>query len=232
MDEYFKVWLFMRSKIFWLPNFSQIYLLFFKLLLLPPSPPLPLPLPPLTYKRVTILQKNCLQFSIGGLEAPKYSIFAWEVDNFLCKLAKLNMELRWNIKLCICWFSSVSKTMIITFFPQAKGPGFKEAVQYCLPKMLMMPVHHCLHYFDLIKVTASVLIAECNEWPTQNFPYNVDTISSRQETRIKKISIRGLLVDPIAISQNKRHKNCMVDSKENYYCFQINFNQGYRACKL
>ena len=31
--------------------------------------------------------------------------------------------------------------------------------------------------------------------------------------RIRKISIRGLLVDPIAISQNKRHKNCMVDSK-------------------
>ena len=85
----------MRSKKFWLPNFSQIYLLFFKLLLLPPSPPLaPTPSPPLTNKRVAILQKNCLQFSIGGLEAPKYSIFAWEVDNFLCKPAKLNMELR------------------------------------------------------------------------------------------------------------------------------------------
>ena len=121
-----------------------------------PSPPCaPTPFPP-PYKRgVKILQKNCLQFSIGGLEAPKYSIFAWKLDNFLCKPAKLNMELRWNIKLCISWFSSVSKTMIITFFPQAKGPGFKEAVQYCLPKMLMMPVHHCLHYFDLIKVTAS-----------------------------------------------------------------------------
>ena len=88
------------------------------------SLPLPLP-PPLTNKRVTILQKNCLQFSIGGLEAPKYSIFAWEVDNFLCKPAKLNMELRWNIKLCICWFSSVSKTMIITFFSPGKRPRFQ-----------------------------------------------------------------------------------------------------------
>jgi len=38
-------------------------------------------------------------------------------------------------------------------FFQAKGPGFKEAVQYCLPKLLMMPIYHCLHYFDLIKVT-------------------------------------------------------------------------------
>ena len=179
----------MRSKIFWLPNFSQIYLLFFKLLLLPPSPPpCPTPPPPLTKKRVTILQKNCLQFSIEGLEAPKYSIFAWEVDNFLCKLAKLNMELRWNIKLCICWFSSVSKTMIITFFPQAKGPGFKEAVQYCLPKMLMMPVHHCLHYFDLIKVTASDSYCRAQWMTNTEFPlqywYNIKQTSHENKENI------------------------------------------------
>ena len=92
----------------------------------PLPPPVPQPLsPPLTKKRVTILQKNCLQFSIGGLEAPKYSIFAWKLDNFLCKPAKLNMELRWNIKLRICWFSSVSKTMTITFFPPGKRPRFQ-----------------------------------------------------------------------------------------------------------
>lgn len=35
---------------------------------------------------------------------------------------------------------------------KSKGPHFKEAVQYCLPKLLMMPVYHCLHYFDLIKL--------------------------------------------------------------------------------
>ena len=27
-----------------------------------------------------------------------------------------------------------------------------EAVKYCLPKLLMIPMYHCLHYFDLIKV--------------------------------------------------------------------------------
>ena len=41
-------------------------------------------------------------------------------------------------------------------------------------------------------------------------PYNMNTITGRQVTRKKKISIRGLLVDPIAISQNKRHKNCIL----------------------
>lgn len=35
---------------------------------------------------------------------------------------------------------------------KSKGPGFKEAVQYCLPKLLMMPIYQCLHYFDLIKL--------------------------------------------------------------------------------
>ena len=154
---------------------------------LPPPMPQPLP-PPLTKKRVTILQKNCLQFSIGGLEAPKYSIFAQEVDNFLCKPAKLNMELRWNIKLCICWFSSVSKTMTITFFPQAKGPGFKEAVQYCLPKMLMMPVHHCLHYFDLIKVTASDSYCRVQWMTNTEFPlqywYSIKQTSDENKENI------------------------------------------------
>ena len=31
------------------------------------------------------------------------------------------------------------------------------------------------------------------------------------------MSIRGLLVDPIPNSPNYPHKNCMTDSKENYY---------------
>ena len=143
----------------------------------------------LTFPKFTCFFSNCCSFPhLGGLEAPKYSIFAWEVDNFLCKPAKLNMELRWNIKLCISWFSSVSKTMIITFFPQAKGPGFKEAVQYCLPKMLMMPVHHCLHYFDLIKVTASDSYYRVQWMTNTEFPlqywYNIKQTSHENKENI------------------------------------------------
>ena len=33
-------------------------------------------------------------------------------------------------------------------------------------------------------------------------PYDINTISSRQVMRIKKISVRGLLVDPIPNSLN------------------------------
>jgi len=35
---------------------------------------------------------------------------------------------------------------------QSIGEGFKEAVQYVLPRLLLAPVYHCLHYFELLKV--------------------------------------------------------------------------------
>ena len=46
--------------------------------------------------------------------------------------------------------------------------------------------------------------------------YMISMISSRQVMRVTKISIRGLLVDPIPYSPNYHHINCMADSKENY----------------
>ncbi|KAJ1154560.1 hypothetical protein NDU88_007309 [Pleurodeles waltl] len=34
---------------------------------------------------------------------------------------------------------------------QSIGEGFKEAVQYVLPRLLLAPVYYCLHYFDFLK---------------------------------------------------------------------------------
>ena len=50
-------------------------------------------------------------------------------------------------------------------------------------------------------------------------PFKVNTLSSRKVKRIKKkISIRGLLSDPIHNSPNYHDKNCNeADSAENYY---------------
>ncbi|XP_006003245.1 son of sevenless homolog 1 isoform X2 [Latimeria chalumnae] len=37
------------------------------------------------------------------------------------------------------------------FYLQSIGEGVKEAVQYVVPRLLLAPVYHCLHYFELLK---------------------------------------------------------------------------------
>lgn len=39
---------------------------------------------------------------------------------------------------------------ILTF--QSAGRGFKDAVKYVLPKLLLGPIYHVIHFFDVIKV--------------------------------------------------------------------------------
>ena len=41
---------------------------------------------------------------------------------------------------CVCVLQSIAE-------------GFKEAVQYVLPQLMMVPVYHCLHYFELLQVS-------------------------------------------------------------------------------
>uniref|UniRef100_A0A673ZGW4 Son of sevenless homolog 1 (Drosophila) n=1 Tax=Salmo trutta TaxID=8032 RepID=A0A673ZGW4_SALTR len=42
------------------------------------------------------------------------------------------------------------------FYLQSICEGFKEAVQYVLPRLLLTPVYHCLHYFEILKVSMIV----------------------------------------------------------------------------
>lgn len=48
------------------------------------------------------------------------------------------------------FLSQVSKPGA-AFYLQSIGEGIKEAVHYVLPRLLLSPVYHCLHHFDLLK---------------------------------------------------------------------------------
>ncbi|XP_038612099.1 son of sevenless homolog 2 isoform X1 [Tachyglossus aculeatus] len=51
----------------------------------------------------------------------------------------------------------MSKPAVALHF-QSIADGFKEAVRYVLPRLMLVPVYHCLHYFELLQQ-----LQECSE---------------------------------------------------------------------
>lgn len=52
------------------------------------------------------------------------------------------------------WWSHASVSLCL----QSICEGFKEAVQYVLPRLLVTPVYHCLHMFETLKVRLNTYI--------------------------------------------------------------------------
>ncbi|XP_042193902.1 son of sevenless homolog 2 isoform X2 [Callorhinchus milii] len=48
-------------------------------------------------------------------------------------------------------FNNLMSRPAVAFYLQSIAEGFKEAVQYVLPRLLLVPVYHCLHYFELLQ---------------------------------------------------------------------------------
>ncbi|KXJ14446.1 Son of sevenless-like 1 [Exaiptasia diaphana] len=85
---------------------------------------------------------TCFEEMAEGAEFEVYESFAKEQ---MLSESKMYRHLGIGGKL----YELLARPKVAEFF-KSKGDRFKETVQYCLPKLLMIPVHHCLHYFDLI----------------------------------------------------------------------------------
>ncbi|NXI32618.1 SOS2 protein, partial [Sterrhoptilus dennistouni] len=48
-------------------------------------------------------------------------------------------------------FNNLMAKPAVALHFQSTAEGFKEAVQYVLPRLMLIPVYHCLHYFELLQ---------------------------------------------------------------------------------
>ncbi|XP_048456064.1 son of sevenless homolog 2 [Rhincodon typus] len=48
-------------------------------------------------------------------------------------------------------FNNLMSRSSVALYFQSIAEGFKEAVQYVLPQLLLVPIYHCLHYFELLQ---------------------------------------------------------------------------------
>ncbi|NP_001334612.1 son of sevenless homolog 2 [Danio rerio] len=55
-------------------------------------------------------------------------------------------------------FNTLMSRPTVALHFQSIAEGFKEAVQYVLPQLMMVPVYHCIHYFELLQQ-----LQECSE---------------------------------------------------------------------
>lgn len=83
-------------------------------------------------------------------EEEEFSVYEKYVDDMLAPHGKerLNILLKRE---------DLTKTL------EAEGHGIKEAMRYVLPKLLLGPIYHCLHYFEVIKALMAASTCEEDE---------------------------------------------------------------------
>ncbi|XP_063427477.1 son of sevenless homolog 2-like [Mytilus trossulus] len=83
-------------------------------------------------------------------EAEEFSVYEKYVDDMLAPHGKerLNILLKRD---------DLSKTL------EVEGHGFKDAMKFVLPKLLLGPIYHCLHYFEVIKALMTASSSEEDE---------------------------------------------------------------------
>lgn len=52
----------------------------------------------------------------------------------------------------LLYILDIRDIILYHFALQSIADGFREAVRYVLPRLMLVPVYHCWHYFELLKV--------------------------------------------------------------------------------
>lgn len=72
-------------------------------------------------------------------EGEEFNVYERYVDDMLSPLGKERL------------YTLLQREDVGESSKRSGGHGFKDAMKYVLPKLLMGPVYHCLHYFEVIK---------------------------------------------------------------------------------
>lgn len=75
-------------------------------------------------------------------EGEEFNVYEKYVDDMLAPQGKERLN-------TLLQRTDISQTL------QKYGSGFKDAMKYVLPKLLLGPIYHCLHYFEVIKALIS-----------------------------------------------------------------------------
>lgn len=57
-----------------------------------------------------------------------------------------------SVSYCCSHNLYIRDILFCLFTLQSIADGFREAVRYVLPRLMLVPVYHCWHYFELLKV--------------------------------------------------------------------------------
>ena len=82
---------------------------------------------------------------------------------FMTGVSRACLPQLFHVPVCLACF------MCVPVMFQAAGHGFKEAVKYVLPKLLLGPVNRCLYYSEVIKVSQPT---STHLWKVQALSYN------------------------------------------------------------
>ncbi|ELT95072.1 hypothetical protein CAPTEDRAFT_226962 [Capitella teleta] len=103
---------------------------------------------------------------------------------------------------------------------QSQGRGFKESIKYVLPKLLLGPIYHFLHYFDVIRALIDTSgdeeDLECLKQaqgilslPKVNIERNLSSVGLKKKPRGTTLRFQGRAEREIALNKMNELQKCI-----------------------